>query len=237
MLLTIIPWILLAGALLMAALLWRDRRHLRERLAQAEIRRLRTQLDPHFLYNTLNAISELGYNDPQLADQVITQLSQLLRKSLADGEQHEIALRDEIAFLEHYLGIQKVLLRDRLQYGLDIDPAALSARLPGMVMQPLAENALTHGMGADGIARIRIRARRDGANLILDVEDDGPGLSGAGGSPGIGLANIRARLRHVYGEAAVLALQPREGGGLMARISLPFHEGFAFRETQDLDRR
>lgn len=233
--LIIVPWLLLAGAVVVASLLWRDRQRLRERFQQAEIRRLRTQLNPHFLYNALNAISELGYSDPKSADEVVTQLSQLLRKSLDNSDQHEIALRDEIAFLERYLAIEKILLRERLQVALEIDPAALNARLPGMIMQPLAENAVTHGISSDGLARLRIRAAREGEHLVIEVADEGPGLMTESG--GIGLSNIRARLKHLYGDAAQLALRPREGGGLMASIAVPYHEGYAYRETESPDRR
>ncbi len=112
---TAVPWIVAASALLAAALLWRDLVRLRKRLLQAEVGRLRTQLNPHFLYNTLNAISELCYNDPKAADEAITQLSQLLRKSLDNSNRHEIAFRDEAAFLERYLAIQAILMRDRLE--------------------------------------------------------------------------------------------------------------------------
>jgi sensor histidine kinase YesM len=222
-------------AMVLGALAWRDRQHLRAKLAQAEIRRLRTQLNPHFLFNTLNAISELGYSDPKSADQVVTQLSQLLRKSLDTSDQHEIALRDEIAFLEHYLDIQQILLRDQLQFSVTADPTAINARLPGMIVQPLAENAVIHGTGSDGIARVHVRAARHGEHLLVMVSDEGPGLKGE--QRGIGLSNIRARLFHLYGDRAALTLQPRPGGGLIASITVPYHESYAYRETQNLDRR
>jgi Putative regulator of cell autolysis len=230
-----VPWILLAGTVVLAGLLWRDRQRLRERLIQAEIRRLRTQLNPHFLYNTLNAISELGYSDPKSADEVVTQLSQLLRKSLDNGDQHEIALRDEVAFLECYLAIQKTLLRDRLQVTLQIDPAAINARLPGMIVQPLAENAVTHGISADRIARLCIEATRQDDRLVISITDEGPGMQSEG--RGIGLSNIRARLKHLYGDAGRLTLQSRERGGLMATITVPYHESYAYRETESPHRR
>lgn len=230
-----VPWLLFAAAMLVVALLWRDGHRLRERLTQAEIRRLRTQLNPHFLYNTLNAVSELGYSDPKSADEVVTQLSQLLRKCLADSDQHEIALRDEITFLEHYFAIQKMLLRDRLQVVLEIDPAALSARLPGMIVQPLAENAVTHGISADGIARLTIRAAHKDDHLLIEVLDEGPGMPAKG--HGIGLSNIRARLKHLYGDAGRLTLRSRESGGLMATITVPYHESYAYRETESPHRR
>jgi two-component system, LytTR family, sensor kinase len=211
-------------------------RRLRRRLAAAEARILRTQLNPHFLYNTLNAISELGYNDPETADRVVTQLSQLLRKSLDDSDRTEIALRAEVAFLERYLNIQRILLRERLQIGLDIEAEALNARVPGMVVQPLAENALTHGISGDGIARLRVHAARQGENLVIEVQDAGPGMSGGGTGRGIGLSNIRARLKHLYGHAAALALLPAPGGGLIARLVIPFHESYAYSEAPRPDR-
>jgi len=222
----------------LAAVLWliRDRQRLCRRLAEAEARRLRTQLNPHFLYNTLNAISELGYNDPRTADEVVTQLSQLLRKSLDDSDQTEIALRAEVAFLERYLNIQKILLRERLQVALEVDADALSARVPGMIIQPLAENALTHGVGSDGVARVSIKAARKGDDMIIEVEDTGPGLRAGAVGRGIGLSNIRARLSHLYGNAARLELPERPGGGLIARLVIPYHEGYAYSEAPRSDR-
>lgn len=211
-------------------LLW-DRRRLVRRLADAETRRLRTQLNPHFLYNTLNAVSELGYNDPKTADDVVTQLSQLLRKSLDDSHQTEIALRDEIAFLERYLNIQKILLRERLQFDVQADASVLNARVPGMIVQPLAENALTHGIGTDGVARLHITAARRGDHLVIEVADNGPGMRGKPYGQGIGLGNIRARLSHLYGNTAGLELPERPGGGLIARLMIPFHESYAYREA------
>jgi len=237
--LTAVAWFLFACALATAGWLWRERRRLQRRLDDAELRRLRTQLNPHFLYNTLNAVSELGYNDPKTADEVVTQLSLLLRKCLDDVHQNEIALRDEVVFLERYLGIQKILLRDRLQYALAFDEGTLNARVPGMIVQPLAENALTHGAGVDGGVELRVASVRDGDSLVVTVEDRGPGLRGEESGPGrgIGLANIHARLRRLYGDAARLTLQPRPGGGLMAQLVVPYHEGFAYREAARPDRR
>lgn len=219
-------------------LAWRQIATLRRRLAAEEIRRLRTQINPHFLYNTLNAISELGYDDPKSADRVITQLGQLLRKALDDSHQQEIALRDEMVFIERYLDIQQVLLRDKLQFAFDIEDRVRSARLPGMIVQPLVENALIHGIGPDGIAHVRIGGRRESDMLVIEVSDDGPGLTASSGTPqaGIGLDNIRARLNHLYGARAGLALHDRDGGGLMARLTIPFHEGFAYDEAAYPDR-
>jgi len=129
-----------------------QRRRFDKRIADAELRRLRAQLNPHFLFNTLNAIAELGYDDPAAADHAITQLSGLLRKSLDENHSPEISLRAELDFLEDYLSLQRMLIRDALDIVLTVDPAVLHARVPAMVLQPLVENALIHGAvpGAPG---------------------------------------------------------------------------------------
>ena len=234
-----VPWIVTAIALLAATMLWWELVRLRKHLLQSEIRQLRTQLNPHFHYNTLNAISELGYNDPKAADEAITQLSQLLRKSLDNSNQHEIAFRDETVFLERYLAIQTILMRDRLETEVAIERDTLTARVPGMIVQPLVENAILHGVSLSGIAQVRVSARRMGAELVIEVADRGAGLSQdeRKRGRGIGIANIRARLQHLYGGAAKLTLQARDGGGLLARLTIPFHEGFAYDEAPHLDRR
>ncbi|HVA54449.1 MAG TPA: histidine kinase [Gammaproteobacteria bacterium] len=215
-------------------LFWRDYMHARHELVRAELRRLRTQLNPHFLFNTLNAISELGYENPEAADRTITQLSGLLRKSLDDSHQQEIALRDEVDFLERYLAIQQTLLQDRLHVKLEISDDTLNARVPGMILQPLVENAVTHGIRRSGTGHITVRSRRRGELLVIEVEDNGWGLviahphkSGAG----IGINNTRARLRYLYGEFASLELRSRPGEGLTACLNIPFHEAFAFDEN------
>jgi LytS/YehU family sensor histidine kinase len=228
-----------AAAVCAAAVLFllRERSALRRRLLDAEMRGLRTQLNPHFLYNTLNAISELGYDSPELADRMVTRLSGLLRKSLDESHRQEIALRDEIDFLKRYLEIQQMLLRDRLSVTFAIDENTQCARVPGMILQPLVENGLTHGAGSDGVAHLDIRAKREGTALIIAVEDHGPGAEAHHVSPGgIGLSNIRARLHHLYGGAGGLELQARTGGGLTAQLKIPFHEAFAYDEAARTDR-
>jgi two-component system, LytTR family, sensor kinase len=220
-------------------LLWRDYTRVRRELVRAELRRLRTQLNPHFLFNTLNAISELGYENPEAADLTITQLSGLLRKSLDDSHQQEIALRDEVDFLEHYLAIQQTLLQDRLHVELEISDDTLNARVPGMILQPLVENAVTHGIGRSGTGYITVRSRRQGEQLVIEVEDNGWGLVIADphrSGEGIGINNTRARLRYLYGELAGLELHSRPGEGLTACLNIPFHEAFAFDENPYPDR-
>ena len=220
-------------------LMRRKSARLKAQLVSAELRRLRTQLNPHFLFNTLTAISELGYTDPEAADRTITQLSGLLRKSLDDSHQQEIALRDELDFLRRYLDIQQTLLRGRLQIVFDIADNTLNARVPGMILQPLVENAVTHGVGRSGTGYITLRSRRENETLAIEVEDNGWGLVIAaprGGREGIGIGNTRARLSYLYGGLAGLELKSRPGEGLTACLRIPFHEAFAFDENPHPDR-
>lgn len=224
---------LIVWALCQACLLLREYNQIRRRLVGIELRRLRTQLNPHFLYNALNAISELGYKDPDAADRTVTRLSGLLRKSLDDSHQQEIALRDELDFLQCYLDIQHTLLEDRLHVELAIDEAVLNARVPGMILQPLVENAMTHGVGSNGEVHLVVRAVRDDDSLLLDVQDKGPGRATV--HEGIGIGNTRARLRYLYGELAGLELLNCPDEGLIARLIIPFHEAYAYDENPHPD--
>ncbi|MGA9855277.1 MAG: histidine kinase [Gammaproteobacteria bacterium] len=220
-------------------LFWRDYTRAKRELVRAELRRLRTQLNPHFLFNTLNAISELSYENPEAADRTITQLSGLLRKSLDDSHQQEIALRDEVDFLERYLAIQQTLLQDRLHVELEISDDTLNARVPGMILQPLVENAVTHGIGRSGTGYITVRSQRRGELLVIEVQDNGWGLVIADpkkSGEGIGINNTRARLRYLYGELGSLELRSQPGEGLTACLNIPFHEAFAFDENPYPDR-
>ncbi len=198
----------------------------RAELKGARLRLLRAQLNPHFLFNALNAVAELCYRDAQAADHTITQLSELLRKSLANSRFHEIALRDELQFLERYLAIQQTLLQERLKVEYHIAPDTLAARIPSMLLQPLVENAVIHGVSRGG-SRIAIRAARRGGMLDISIEDDGPGLAPAAlryDKKGIGISNSRLRLAYLYGGRASLELKNNPGKGVSAHLSLPFHE-------------
>ena len=198
----------------------------RAELKSARLRLLRAQLNPHFLFNALNAVAELCYRDAQAADRTITQLSDLLRKSLANSRFHEIALRDELQFLERYLAIQQTLLQERLQVEYHIASDTLAARVPSMILQPLVENAVLHGVSRGG-SRIAIRAARRGGMLDITIEDDGPGLASAAlryDKKGIGVGNSRLRLAYLYGGKAGLELNNNPGKGVSAHLSLPFHE-------------
>jgi LytS/YehU family sensor histidine kinase len=195
-------------------------------LAQAQLDALRMQLHPHFLFNTLNSISVLMAEDTGAARRMLTRLSDLLRASLENKGQHEVTLKEELEFLESYLEIEQTRFQDRLTVRMEIEPKALDACVPNLILQPLVENAIRHGIApraAPGL--IEIRARRENGMVQLEVCDDGAGL---GLAPleslmkGIGLSNTRARLEQLYGASHRFELHNREGGGLKVTIELPF---------------
>jgi LytS/YehU family sensor histidine kinase len=197
----------------------------RERLlAQAQVRALKAQLNPHFLYNTLNAVSEFAYKDAATAERLITMLSDLLRLSFAGGDAAKVPLADEMAFVRRYLDIQQLLLEERLQVRYAIAPEALDAQVPNFILQPLVENAVVHGISRRAATgHIEVGARVEGGRLKLWVSDDGPGLFGA--SPrrhGIGLSHTRQRLTQIYGGEQALEIDSPEGGGYHARLCLPY---------------
>ncbi|HVG28233.1 MAG TPA: histidine kinase [Pyrinomonadaceae bacterium] len=203
------------------------------RLQQAQLQVLRMQLHPHFLFNTLNAVSALVYENPRAAARVIAQLSDLLRLSLRGGQAQQIALKDELDFLRKYVEIQQTLLHDRLEVGWDIAPETLDARVPAMVLQPLVENSIRHGIAPlEAGGRVEVSARREGGALLLRVSDDGAGLPGADGlnggaasNGGVGLANTRARLAQLYGAAHRFELRRQPAGGTAVSLTIPFREG------------
>ncbi len=197
----------------------------RERLlAQAQVQALKAQLNPHFLYNTLNAVSEFAYKDAAIAERLITMLSDLLRLSFAGGDAPKVPLADELAFVRRYLDIQQLLLEDRLQVRYAFDTAALDAQVPNFILQPLVENAVVHGISRRAATgHIELGARVADGVLSLWVADDGPGLAGA--SPrrhGIGLSHTRARLSQLYGPEQRLDIESPPGGGFNARLRLPY---------------
>lgn len=206
-----------------------ERRHqaleLEARLTEAKLQALRMQLHPHFLFNTLNAISTLVHKNPEAADEMLANLSELLRATL-DTTQQEIPLRQELAFLDRYLEIQQARFGERLQIEKELDAAALEARVPTLILQPLVENAIRHGIEPQtGVGRVRLQARRTGPLLSLIVHDNGSGLKSSAQPPeGIGLANTRARLQQLYGDSAQLRLKTSPEGGCSVELEIPFRE-------------
>ena len=199
------------------------RARLQSQLDAARLDALQSQLRPHFLFNTLTTIAEQVYSDPSGADTMITRLSRLLRSSFVDPEVQEVTLRQELELLQNYLDIARVRFRERLTIDLDVHPNALDAFVPRFLLQPLAENALHHGiepMESGGRLEIRVRVHQD--TMTLELEDDGVGLSPNGKRTGTGLRNTRERLTHLYGDAAHLEIMRRQTGGTTVRVTLPF---------------
>jgi two-component system, LytTR family, sensor kinase len=200
-------------------------RESRERELEATrlaLENLRAQLQPHFLFNTLQSISTLIHRDPAAADRMLTDLSDLLRLSLRSTASQEVPLREELAFLDRYLDIMRVRFGDRLKIAVEALDEVRDALVPSLVLQPIVENAITHGMAdRPDIGRVAVRARREGNALWLEVSDDGPGLSAPpGDGNGIGLANTRERVARLYGAAGTVDLLTDHG--LTVRIAIPF---------------
>ncbi len=221
----------LYGAVIAAALAraysqqsrWREQRAIRleAELARATLATLRQQVDPHFLFNTLNLISSLVERDPKGVRRMIARLSELLRASLDTGATHEITLRQELALLGAYLEIMQMRFGDRLRVSLQIDESLLDVKVPTFFLQPLVENAMRHGLEPlRGAAELTVSAVRDGTQLVLRVQDNGVPGKPLGAREGIGLGNTRARLRQLYGDQAVLALE-RIGDRTEARVQMP----------------
>jgi two-component system LytT family sensor kinase len=200
---------------------------LEAKLAQANLRLLKMQLNPHFLFNTLNSISALIYEDPGAADRVIARLSDLLRQTLDYKGDQEISVKKEMEFLRPYLDIMKIRFAEKLRLSIEVAPETEEARVPALLLQPLVENAVRHGVlhREDG-GRVALRIRRSGTSLVLEVEDDGPGLGPAGGAGvnrGIGLAGTAERLIVLYGERHAFDLITPSQGGTLVRMEIPFH--------------
>ncbi len=196
---------------------------------QAKLDALRLQLHPHFLFNTLNAISTLVHRDPDAADNLIGDLSELLRVSLQSAE-HEVPLARELVLLDHYLAIEQARLGERLKVRREIDPAALGVMVPTLILQPLAENAVRHGIEPRlGPGVLTIEARREGDRLHIVVADNGAGLrpNAATAGEGVGLRNGAERLRTLHGNAARLEVKEAAGGGVRVEIELPCRERVA----------
>jgi signal transduction histidine kinase len=198
-------------------------RLLESHLASARLHALQAQLHPHFLFNALNAVATLIRHDPDAALETLTSFSELLRLALSQSEKQEIPLRDDLRFLQQYVEIQKVRLGDRFRFEQDVDTSALDCLVPALLLQPLVENSLRHGIEPSAKpGTVRLSVRRDGAQLRLSVEDNGAGLSAAAKSnTGIGLSNLRARLQMLYGGAQTLELGELPTGGVAVRIVIP----------------
>lgn len=193
-------------------------------LASVRLHVLKVQLHPHFLFNTLHNINSLIYESPDTARRVLTLLKRFLQISIQRVNKQKVALMDELEFTGTYLAIEKTRFSDRLTIERDIEDATLEAMVPSFLLQPLVENAIKHGISKKmqpGI--LKITSKKDGNRLSLSVEDNGPGLNGSFNSEGVGLENIKQRLRQLYDDASFKLLSS-ELGGLKVEIEIPFSQ-------------
>ncbi|HYL75935.1 MAG TPA: histidine kinase [Bryobacteraceae bacterium] len=192
-----------------------------QQVTEAELRALRAQINPHFLFNCLNTIADLVVRSPSRAETMILRLAEVFRHVLDHSNRPLTSIRDEIEFLRTYLSIEEARFGDRLQVKIDVAPEVEGAQIPSLILQPLVENALKHGLGPKpGPGHLAITVRADGDNLQMTVEDDGMGPSAHPGK-GLGLANIAERLQTLYQDRASVSLRRREGGGSVATVVIP----------------
>jgi two-component system, LytTR family, sensor kinase len=194
---------------------------LRARLVESQVRQLQMQLQPHFLFNALNAILAMVESDRKVALRMTEKLRQLLTASLDGESKQEVELSAELELLRNYIEIQQVRFGERVRFELDVPDALHRVRVPTLILQPLVENALRHGVSAQQGGTVWIRAAREGEGLVLSVRDDGAGAELRRMKPGIGIGNTRARLNHLYGENQDLQIDSRPGEGFSVRVAMP----------------
>ena len=204
----------------------RERAKAQDQLSEARLQSLRLQLQPHFLFNTLNAITALIGSEPRAAERMVAGLSDLLRASLRSANEQEVPLARELEHLKLYTDIQRTRFGDRLDVQLDVEPSTRGAMVPSLLLQPLVENAIRHGLAPRAIGgQVCVSASREGEELRLEVRDDGVGAETRGGAlsrEGVGLANTRERLRRLHGDQQRFGYETRPGAGFSVRIALPF---------------
>jgi two-component system, LytTR family, sensor kinase len=199
-------------------------------LLSARMEALQNQINPHFLFNTLNSVSSLVRFDPDMARDLILKLASILRRLLNSGDAF-IPLREELEFIDNYLDIEVVRFgRDKLRVVKELEPGSLDVMIPSMLLQPLVENSIKHGLASkvEG-GSIFLRSRTGDSTLIIEVEDDGVGMASAQfleppdgfGGTGIGLANVAERLKVLYGDTAKMTIDSHEGKGTLIRLRLP----------------
>ncbi|MEA2339066.1 MAG: two-component system, LytTR family, sensor kinase [Thermoanaerobaculia bacterium] len=201
---------------------WRRGREANALLMQARLDLLTSQLQPHFLFNALHSIAELMHSDVEAADRALTRVSELLRATLDAGKQQEIRLADELALVDRYLEIEQIRLGDRLRTRIDVEPSTRDALVPMFILQPIVENAVRHAIAPrTAPGTIVIATRHEGDDLRIEIADDGSGFA-ADEMEGVGLANTRARLAHLYGDKQRLEIARNSDDGASVRLVLPF---------------
>jgi LytS/YehU family sensor histidine kinase len=197
-------------------------------VTQAQLQSLKMQLQPHFLFNTLNSISTLLDEDVDAADEMIARLGDFLRLTLDNPGAQEVTLQEELEFLRCYLAIEQVRFRDRLTVEMKIDPETLEALVPNLILQPIVENAIRHGVIACvGKGRVEIQASKENGSLCLMVTDNGPGLQGNPGKRGLGFSLTKERLERLYDVKQQLELHDVPEGGLKVTLEIPFSKEHA----------
>jgi two-component system, LytTR family, sensor kinase len=200
-------------------------------LAQAQLAALKMQIHPHFLFNTLNSIAALLHEDVEMADRMITRLSDFLRITLQSSAASVVTLGEEVGFLQAYLDIERVRFRDRLIVELTIAPDVLDAQVPNLILQPLVENAVRHGISKQvAVGHLQIDARRQDERLLIQIDDNGPGRSNGNGNAtskprtngGVGLANTRARLKQFYGDFEFNIVDRKDRDGTTVILNVPY---------------
>ena len=195
-------------------------------LAQAQLRALKMQLHPHFLFNTLHSISSLVLEDPPKANSMIARLGDFLRLTVDNSDQQLVTLKEETEFLRCYLDIEQVRFGDRLTVTFELEPQTLSAQVPHLILQPVVENAIQHAIAPRSTrGHINIEAKRLNSLLRVAISDNGPGISSNANLPwkqGVGLTNVRTRLQQIYGPDFRFELMNTNGGGLTAVMEIPF---------------
>jgi len=200
---------------------------LEARLAEAQLENLRLQLNPHFLFNTLNMISSVMYEDVETADAMIVRLSDLLRFTLRAESKPEIRFAEELEITRLYLEIMKARFEDKLYVNYEVEAGVQEALLPQLILQPLVENAVRHGMNEESGLQINLKAARENNDLVIHISDNGPGIAeshqGVDSKHGIGLANTKARLEQLYGREQRFEIASETGSGTDVTVALPFH--------------
>ncbi len=202
----------------------RQAERLRALATEAELRALKAQINPHFLFNTLNTIAELIHADSERAEATVERLAEMFRYVLSGSERGLAPLAEELAFLDDYLAIERVRYGDRLRVTREISPEVLGLRVPGLLLQPLVENAVRHGQGSDGSIDLDIMIHTAGDRAVIAISDRGPGFPARysiGDRPSHGLHNVDQRLRKTYGPTYGLAISARQPRGTIVTVSIP----------------
>jgi two-component system, LytTR family, sensor kinase len=205
-------------------------------LAQAQLQALQSQIQPHFLFNALNTISAVIYEDAQTADMMIVRLSNFLRRLLNSSQSQEVTLQEELNFLDLYLDIMRPRFEERLKITFAVEPGIKEALLPKLILQPLVENSIKYAADpVSGAVNIGVEATRNNGSLLLQVRDNGPGLPTDEQTiltRGVGLSNTVKRLKHLYGDRQKFAIQNADNGGLLIQVTLPYHLGEPFSDAE-----